>query len=132
MSVLPIRAPSSVARRLRRGRAAIVAGALIVAGVLLLAGGRADRGDPDRTENRLVHWQDSQHDWLLVADRATHRLVVYDAGTGEPVRHLGVDNGLGEVDSIAQLGDLLLVQDIRGRSTLLGMPGLRPRALAAR
>jgi hypothetical protein len=39
---------------------------------------------------------------------------------------------LGEVDTIAQLGDLLLVQDVRGQSTLLGMPELQPRSLAAR
>lgn len=134
MTSLPISVSSFVARRPRGGQTLIAVALLVAAGLLLFSGGQNDRraAPSPVTENRVVHWQDSQHDWLLVADRATHQLVVYDASTGEPLQRLGNDSGLGEVDSIAQLGDLLLVQDAQGQSTLLGMPGLQPRTLAAR
>jgi hypothetical protein len=82
--------------------------------------------------NPVVRWQDSRHDWLLVADRATHELVVYDAASGAPLERLGDDDGLGQVDSIARFGDRLLVRDLQGDTRLLALPGLRATTLAAR
>lgn len=82
--------------------------------------------------NTLVHWQDRQRDWLLVADRASHELVVYDARSGAPLRRLGAEDGLGEVDSIARAGDRLLVHGTEGPAKVLTLPNLRATSLAAR
>lgn len=113
-----------------RGAAAVV----VLAGACLLLAGRA--ADPKITSqpaaNPLVHWHDSHHDWLLVADRAAHELVVYDAATGAPLQRLGSDDGVGRVDSIVPLGDRLLVQDAKGRPTLLSLPDLRAGTLVSR
>jgi hypothetical protein len=79
-----------------------------------------------------VHWQDGRHDWLLVADRGSHELVVYDATTGAPLQRLGRDDGLGSVDTVAALGNRLLVQDAEGQPTLLGLPSLHAVTLASR
>ena len=111
------------------------------ASVLLLVGaclamltgvGRDRAASPRPIVNSLVHWQDGRHDWLLVADRGTHELAVYDATTGAPLQRLGRDDGLGSVDAIAALGDRLLVQDASGQPTLLGLPSLRAGTLALR
>ena len=111
-----------------------VAAGILLAGIGLLLAGR-DRdpvATPPLVVNALVHWQDDGHDWLLVADRASHELVVYDAATGEALQRLGRDDGLGSVDTIAALGDHLLVQNTKGRPTLLSLPSLRAQALASR
>ena len=115
-------------------RHVVVAGILLAGiGVMLLAGrDRDSAATPPLAVNALVHWQDDGHDWLLVADRTAHELVVYDATTGEPLQRLGRDDGLGSVDTIAALGDHLLVQDARGQPTLLSLPDLRAQALASR
>lgn len=84
------------------------------------------------TANALVHWQGAGRDWLIVADRQAGELVVYDATSGEPLQRLGRREGLGEVASVARLGDGLLVRDAQGGASVLAMPGLQPRALAAR
>lgn len=84
------------------------------------------------TVNPVVHWQDSRHDWLLVADRGTHELVVYDAVSGAPLERLGDDDGLGQVDSIARFGDRLLVRDLQGDTRQLALPGLHATTLARR
>ncbi|HET6432226.1 hypothetical protein [Dyella sp.] len=133
MSTLSIHAPSPASDRPRLfGQLAGGLALLALAGALLFGGDRHGHAPASPSENRLVRWQDSRHDWLLVADRAAHQLVVYDAATGAPLQRLGERDGVGEVDSIAQLGDLLLVQDVRGEARVLGMPGLQPRALASR
>ncbi len=119
----------------RPRRRHVVAAGILLAGIgaLLLADrGRDPVATPPLAVNALVHWQDDSHDWLLVADRGTHELVVYDAATGEPLQRLGRDDGLGAVDTIAALGDHLLVQNTKGRPTLLSLPALRAQALASR
>jgi hypothetical protein len=117
-----------------RRRHFVAAGILLAGiGVLLLAGRDRDPvATPRLVVDALVHWQDDGHDWLLVADRASHELVVYDAATGEALQRLGRDDGLGSVDTIAALGDQLLVQDTKGQPTLLSLPSLRAQALASR
>jgi len=119
----------------RPRRRHVVAAGILLAGIgaLLLAGRDRDPvATPPLAVNALVHWQDDSHDWLLVADRTAHELVVYDASTGEPLQRLGRDDGLGSVDTIAALGDHLLVQNTKGRPTLLSLPSLRAQALASR
>lgn len=119
----------------RAQRRHVVAAGILLAGIgaLLLAGRDRDpAATPPLAVNALVHWQDDSHDWLLVADRTAHELVVYDAATGEPLQRLGRDDGLGSVDTIAALGDHLLVQNTKGRPTLLSLPSLRAQALASR
>ncbi len=119
----------------RPRRRHVVAAGILLAGIgaLLLAGRDRDPvATPPLAVNALVHWQDDSHDWLLVADRTAHELVVYDAATGEPLQRLGRDDGLGSVDTIAALGDHLLVQSTKGRPTLLSLPSLRAQALASR
>ena len=119
----------------RPRRRHVVAAGILLAGIgaLLLAGRDRDPvATPPLAVNALVHWQDDSHDWLLVADRTAHELVVYDAATGEPLQRLGRDDGLGSVDTIAALGDHLLVQNTKGRPTLLSLPSLRAQALASR
>ena len=119
----------------RPRRRHVVAAGILLAGIgaLLLAGRDRDPvATPPLAVNALVHWQDDSHDWLLVADRTAHELVVYDAATGEPLQRLGRDDGLGSVDTIAALGDHLLVQNTKGRPTLLSLPSLRVQALASR
>lgn len=105
----------------------------VLAGLWLASAAPTDaptRGDVQ--VNRLVHWQDAQRDWLLVADRSSHELVVYDARTGSPLQRLGADDGLGEVDSIARAGDRLLVQGGEGPAKVLILPDLHAAGLAAR
>ena len=83
--------------------------------------------------NRLVHWRDQRHDWLLVADPNAHELVVYDATTGEPLRRLGAREGLGDIDALVPFGDRLLIRARdAGQPKLLQLPELLPVALAAR
>lgn len=91
-------------------------------------------GEPAATHvNRLVHWRDAGHDWLLVADRSAHELVVYDARSGAPIKRLGADDGLGEVDSVAQFGDQLVIGDSdSARHRVVSLPALQPVAVAAR
>lgn len=105
----------------------------VLAGLWLVSAGPSDapsRGDAQ--VNRLVRWQDAQRDWLLVADRSSHELVVYDARTGAPLQRLGADDGLGEVDSIARAGDRLLVQGGEGPAKVLTLPDLHAAGLASR
>ncbi|HEU4670600.1 MAG TPA: hypothetical protein VFR91_07815 [Dyella sp.] len=105
----------------------------VLAGVWLAsAGPAAQPTGSDVRISRLVHWQDARRDWLLVADRSAHELVVYDARTGAPLQRLGADDGLGEVDAIARAGDRLLVRDAVGSSRVLTLPDLRAAGLAAR
>ena len=133
MSVLSNTIESSPARHLRRHSGPVAA--LLLAGAclaMLAGGGRDGAGSPRLIVNSLVHWQDSRHDWLLVADRGSHELVVYDATTGAPLQRLGSDDGVGRVDSIASFGDRLLLQDSKGRPTLLSLPDLRAGTLASR
>lgn len=105
----------------------------VLAGLWLASAGPAESSaGSDLRISRLVHWQDARRDWLLVADRSAHELVVYDARTGAPLQRLGADDGLGEVDSIARAGDRLLVQDAGGSEKVLTLPDLRAASLAAR
>ncbi len=111
----------------------VLAVVAVLTGLWLASGGpvQAPARDDPKT-SRLVHWQDAQRDWLLVADRSSHELVVYDARTGAPLQRLGADDGLGEVDSIARAGDRLLVQGAHGPVKVLTLPDLHAAGLAAR
>jgi hypothetical protein len=82
---------------------------------------------------QLVHWQDASHDWLLVVDPATRELVVYDANDGRPLERLGADDGLPEVQSIAQQGSWLFVTGRQhSKVRLLKLPELRAVAASGR
>ncbi len=86
-----------------------------------------------RSIGQLVHWQDAGHDWLLVADPATRELVVYDANNGRPLERLGADDGLPDVQSIAQRGSLLFVTGRQPEQVhLLKLPQLQEVAFNAR
>jgi hypothetical protein len=113
------------------GVVALVALAAL-AWALSFGGHRAVEDGHAPVVNPVVRWQDSRHDWLLVADRATHELVVYDAMSGAPLERLGDDDGLGQVDSIARFGDRLLVRDLQGDTRMLALPGLHAATIAAR
>ncbi|HEX5305169.1 MAG TPA: hypothetical protein VFW82_03675 [Dyella sp.] len=134
MGILSIDLPSESIFPARHHRCVVGLALLATACVLMLAAGRGgDQPQPAAlAANSLVHWQDSRHDWLLVADRDAHQLVVYDAATGEPLQRLGRERGLGQVETIAVLGDHLLVQDAAGRPSLLSLPQLQAGTLAAR
>jgi hypothetical protein len=81
----------------------------------------------------VVHWKDADHDWLLVADQATHELVVYDANSGQPLRRVGVANGAGPIDSIVGEGPWLITTSQGGQHLqVLSLPGLQPAMLATR
>lgn len=118
---------------LRRGLVPFAAVLAVLAVLWLASVGQPASPSPDDSRvSRLVRWQDARRDWLLVADRSSHELVVYDARTGAPLRRLGADDGLGEVDSIARAGDRLLVQGAEGSVKVLALPSLRAGGLAAR
>lgn len=105
----------------------------VLAGLWLASPGQSEAPfGGDLQVSRLVHWQDAQRDWLLVADRSSHELVVYDARTGAPLQRLGADDGIGEVDTIARAGDRLLVRGIEGPAKVLTLPDLRATGLAGR
>lgn len=93
----------------------------------------ADRAAESPSIQPLVHWQDADHDWLLVVDPTTRELVVYDATDGRPLERLGADDGLPDVQSIAPQGSWLLVT---GRQPpelrLLKLPELRAVAVGDR
>lgn len=119
--------------RLPRWSGVVALGALAVLAWTLSVSDRRGVDDVRATAvNPVVHWQDGRHDWLLVADRGTHELVVYDAVSGAPLERRGDDDGLGQVDSVARFGDHLLVRDLHGDTRLLTLPGLHAAALAAR
>ncbi len=75
--------------------------------------------------NTLVHWKDSSHDWLLVADDSADQLSVYDANDGRLLHRLGKRNGLGEVSALAQRDGQLFVVDDDGRLGQLQLPQLQ-------
>lgn len=82
--------------------------------------------------NQLVHWQDAEHDWLLVVDPETRELVVYDAANGRPLERLGADDGLPQVQSIALKGPRLFVTGSRpAAARQLSLPTLRTVAVNA-
>jgi hypothetical protein len=81
----------------------------------------------------LVHWKDSGHDWLLVVDRGTRELVVYDANDGRPLRRMGVASGAGPIDSIVGEGDWLIATSRQDpHLQIFSLPGLQPAPLAGR
>jgi hypothetical protein len=93
----------------------------------------ADRAAELPSIQRLVHWQDADHDWLLVVDPATRELVVYDATDGRPLERLGADDGLPDVQSIAQQGSWLFVTGRQQpKVRLLKLPELRAVAASGR
>ncbi|MCP1374369.1 hypothetical protein [Dyella lutea] len=125
--------PLPTARAWRGALMPALAVLAVLAGLWLASAAPTDAPTRDDVQvNRLVHWQDAQRDWLLVADRSSHELVVYDARTGSPLQRLGADDGLGEVDSIARAGDRLLVQGGEGPAKVLILPDLHAAGLAAR
>ena len=80
--------------------------------------------------NQFVHWQDADHDWLLVVDPETRELVVYDAVDGRPLDRLGADDGLPQVQSIALHGPRLTVTGPRpAAARLLRLPTLQAVAV---
>ena len=120
----------------RPRRRHVVAAGILLAGIgaLLLAGRDRDPvATPPLAVNALVHWQDDSHDWLLVADRTAHELVVYDATDGRPLERLGADDGLPDVQSIAQQGSWLFVTGRQHPKVhLLKLPELRAVAVGGR
>lgn len=123
--------PSHVLRRLRGpGLILLAVLSLGLSWSWLSAPAGADQADP---VGQLVHFRDAAHDWLLVVDPETRELVVYDASNGRPLERLGADDGLPEVDSIAQSGSLLLVADRQHAEVrLLKLPQLQQVAFDPR
>lgn len=107
--------------------------ATLSAGLLWSCWPVIDRPAEDSSIPPLVHWQDADHDWLLVVDAETRELVVYDANDGRPLERLGVDDGLPDVQSIVQQGPWLFVMG-RKQSTvrLLKLPQLQEVAFNGR
>lgn len=134
---------AQIARRERRHATGLSGRGLSLSGIALLAVSascllwswrpvaRSEAGGA--SANQLVHWQDAGHDWLLVVDPATRELVVYDAGDGRPLDRLGADDGLPDVQSIAQQGHWLLVTGEQPRAVRrLELPELRAVAVDGR
>ncbi|GAA0889369.1 hypothetical protein GCM10009121_22500 [Rhodanobacter soli] len=111
----------------------IVALALLSACLLWWCWPVADRAAEAPSIQPLVHWQDADHDWLLVVDPVTRELVVYDATDGRPLERLGADDGLPDVQSIAQQGSWLFVTGRQyPKVRLLKLPELRAVAVGDR
>lgn len=92
-----------------------------------------DRAAGASSIEQLVHWQDAEHDWLLVVDPDTSELVVYDADDGRPLERLGADDGLPDVQSIVQQGSWLFVIGTQHpKVRLLKLPQLREVAFDGR
>ena len=108
---------------------AVIAAALVLAPRFHVTG-------PSPASSRfgaIVHWRDAGHDWLLVADRSAHELVVYDALSGRPLRRIGADQGVRRLRALALHGNRLLVKggpvdDDR----VLSLPELQPQVIASR
>ncbi len=104
-------------------------GVLLLSGLLVLT--------PDRTPavkaeanpasfNGVVHWQDASHDWLIVADRGSDQLVVYDARDGRPLRRIGAREGLTDIDALAATGERLLIAgDSTPEVRVVSLPALQ-------
>jgi len=92
-----------------------------------------DHSPPAATVQNLVHWQDAQHDWLLVTDPDTRELVIYDANDGRPLQRLGAADGLGDIHSISAGEDrLLVISGSRPQVRVYKLPELQPVSLATR
>jgi hypothetical protein len=112
---------------------AIVLVALLSAGLLWSCWPVTDRAAGASSIERLVRWQDAEHDWLLVVDPDTSELVVYDANDGRPLERLGADDGLPDVQSIVQQGSwLLVIGTHHPKVRLLKLPQLREVAFDGR
>ena len=119
--------------RIPRSLPVIVLLALFSACLLWWCWPAADRAAEQHSVQQLVHWQDADHDWLLVVDPATRELVVYDATDGRPLERLGADDGLPDVQSIAQQGSWLLVTGRQqSKVRLLKLPELQAVAASGR
>jgi hypothetical protein len=119
--------------RIPRSLPVIVLLALFSACLLWWCWAAADRAAEQPSVQQLVHWQDADHDWLLVVDPATRELVVYDATDGRPLERLGADDGLPDVQSIAQQGPWLFVTGRQHpKLRLLKLPELQAVAASDR
>jgi hypothetical protein len=119
--------------RMPRSLPAILLLALLSACLLWWCRPVADRAAEQPSIQPLVHWQDADHDWLLVVDPATRELVVYDATDGRPLERLGADDGLPDVQSIAQQGSWLFVTGRQHpKVQLQKLPELRAVAVGGR
>lgn len=111
---------------------AVLAGVFVLAAVALPQLTRGDAQVPGGY-NALVRWHEGRHDWLLVADRATREVVIYDATDGRPLHRLGRRQGLADVDALVQQGSWLFVLgNEHPRVRVLKLPQLQPVDLAAR
>lgn len=116
-----------------RGMAGAALLLALSAGLLWWCWPMVDRAAEAPPVQPLVHWQDAQHDWLLVVDPETGELVVYDAADGRPLQRLGADDGLPEVQSIARQGSWLRVTGRQhSRVRLLKLPELQAVAVSRR
>ena len=116
--------------RIPRSLPVIVLLALLSACLLWWCWPAADRAAEASPIQQIVHWQDADHDWLLVVDPATRELVVYDATNGRPLERLGADDGLPDVQSIAQQGPWLFVTGRQSPKVhMLKLPELRAVAV---
>lgn len=107
--------------------------AVLSAGLLWSCWPVVDHAAEESPIQQLVHWQDADHDWLLVVDPITRELVVYDANDGRPLERLGADDGLPEVQSIVQQGSWLFVMGRQHpKVRLLKLPQLQEVAFNGR
>jgi hypothetical protein len=85
---------------------------------------------PDEGLTALAVWSgDGSRPWLLAAAARTHRLVLFDAATGELLRELGVagerPGQFRDPADVAVAGDLAFVAESgNGRVQVLRLPGL--------
>lgn len=108
-------APSTALHRgMQLGPVALALLGVVAAGWLI----RVTWADNPAREFRLVdtqssaHRHDDRHDWLVAAEPARNRLVVYDASDGRPLQSLPAAG----VQRIVRQGDRLYVRGAPGSS----------------
>jgi hypothetical protein len=104
-------------------------GVLLLSGLVVLTPDRAPVVKAEANPasfNGVVHWQDASHDWLIVADRGSDQLVVYDARDGRPLRRIGAREGLTDIETLATTGERLLVAgDSTPEVRVVSLPSLQ-------
>ena len=82
--------------------------------------------------NALVHWREDGRDLLVVADRTTDEVVVYDAADGRPLQRLSVKGGLQDRETLLHRDGQLFVVNRNGAWEELRLPQLEVASTASR
>ncbi|WP_426663238.1 hypothetical protein [Rhodanobacter aciditrophus] len=105
--------------------------AVLWAGLLAIVLGGFGPAHPPSGSGRLMRWQGAGRDWLLVADDAANRLVVYDATDGRLLRRLD-PAVVGDVATLARRDGRLYVVGDDGARNELRLPQLTVAASGRR